>query len=108
MLADILDSYYDMNKLCKTAKETIKIHPSISLIYCKKLLENEDFEAIVNFGEEILAKMDPDMKIRSKILNIAAFAAERLNDITMKSKFAMGAFYSESSILWKTLNHKPL
>ncbi len=99
LLSDILDSYYDMNKLCETAKETMEIHPAISLTYCKKLLENEDFETIINFGKEVLAKMNPDIEIRSKILNIAAFAAEKLNDTTMKSKFSMGAFYSESSIL---------
>lgn len=99
LLADILISYDDINKLSKTAKETMAIHPSISLIYCEKLLEKNEFETIVNFGKEILAEMDADIQIRSNILNIAAFAAEKMNDKHMKSIFAMGAFFSKSSIL---------
>lgn len=99
LLADILTSYDDMNKLSETAKETMAIHPSISLIYCEKLLEKNEFETIINFGKEILAKMNADIQIRSNILNIAAFAAEKMDDNHMKSILAMGAFYSKSSIL---------
>ena len=99
LLADILTSYSNMNKLSEAAKETMAIHPSISLIYCKKLLERNEFETIINFGKEILVKMDTDIQIRSNILNIAAFAAEKMNDTHMKSTFAMDAFYSKSSIL---------
>lgn len=99
LLADILLSYDDIEKLSEVAKETIKVHPSIYLVYCEKLFDKGEYGKIVELGKMAIELIDIKLKIRSDILNIAVAAAEIIGDRLSKSIFAMEAFYSNSNVI---------
>ena len=84
--------------LVKAARNSYQDHPSLFLLALSAYEEQKDYSTMVDLGQEALASLDPDLKIRATIALKTSQAASFLNKQELQHKCWYEAFYSDSTV----------
>ena len=83
--------------LVRMADKNCDVHPSLYLSAMQEYNKKHDYLQIEKTGERALEKIDRNLKIRSRIALMAAYAASCLGDIERRMKFCWECFRSDST-----------
>lgn len=76
--------------LLQSASECVKLHPSLYLAYCKRMIEDQEYEKCIQATKTALTLIDADKAIRADLCDMAIPAAKHVDNTDIN------LFYTEA------------
>ena len=82
----------------RVARSAYRVHPELFRELLEGLVEDEDYEACLSAGQDALACVAREVKVRASYADVVRTAAERLERDEMIEWAALEGFYSDPSV----------